>query len=92
MLVVTCFAQFDPLTQRMSIDVYVLVPRTPVYVPAGLAAFPHELQHCPRTWASSKFKDVRSYSHMPRGGHFAAFEEPELLAQDLLQFVKKVEK
>lgn len=29
---------------------------------------------------------------MPRGGHFAAFEEPELLANDIVQFVKKVEK
>ncbi|KAF7710900.1 epoxide hydrolase 1 [Silurus meridionalis] len=62
-----------------------------IYVPTGLAAFPHELIHCPWVWASSKFRDIRSYTYMPRGGHFAAFEEPELLAQDLLQFVKKVE-
>ncbi|KAM9476870.1 epoxide hydrolase 1-like [Clarias gariepinus] len=64
---------------------------TKVYVPTGLAAFPHELMHCPWTWAATRFTDIRSYTYMPRGGHFAAFEEPELLAQDLLQFVKKVE-
>lgn len=29
---------------------------------------------------------------MPRGGHFAAFEEPELFANDVIQFVEKVEK
>lgn len=29
---------------------------------------------------------------MPRGGHFAAFEEPQLLSSDIVQFVKKVEK
>lgn len=29
---------------------------------------------------------------MPRGGHFAAFEEPQLLADDIFQFVRKVEK
>ncbi|XP_062851855.1 epoxide hydrolase 1 [Trichomycterus rosablanca] len=64
---------------------------TKVYVPTGLAAFPHELMHCPWTWARARFTDIRSYTYMPRGGHFAAFEEPELLAQDLKQFVKKVE-
>ncbi|XP_066535520.1 epoxide hydrolase 1 isoform X2 [Hoplias malabaricus] len=65
---------------------------TGISVPTGLAAFPHELLHCPRVWARSRFRDVRSYTYMPRGGHFAAFEEPALLAQDLLQFVEKVER
>ncbi|XP_026881412.2 LOW QUALITY PROTEIN: epoxide hydrolase 1 [Electrophorus electricus] len=65
---------------------------TKIYVPVGLAAFPHELMHCPKTWAYSRFPDIRSYTYMARGGHFAAFEEPELLAKDVMQFVKKVEK
>ncbi|XP_020316276.2 epoxide hydrolase 1 [Oncorhynchus kisutch] len=65
---------------------------TGVYVPTGLAAFPNELMHVPQLWARAKFRNIYSYSYMPRGGHFAAFEEPQLLADDLLQFVKKVEK
>ncbi|KAJ8361485.1 hypothetical protein SKAU_G00180100 [Synaphobranchus kaupii] len=65
--------------------------RTGVYVPTGLAAFPNELLHCPLPWARWKYKNIRSYSYMPRGGHFAAFEEPQLLADDFKQFVKKVE-
>ncbi|TRY96133.1 hypothetical protein DNTS_015951 [Danionella cerebrum] len=65
---------------------------TKIYVPTGLAAFPDELLHCPRAWASSRFTDVRSFSYMSRGGHFAAFEEPHLLAQDIIQFAKKVER
>ncbi|KAL4640788.1 epoxide hydrolase 1-like [Arapaima gigas] len=65
---------------------------THVYVPAGLAAFPNELLHCPRSWASLRYKNMLSYSYMPRGGHFAAFEEPQLLADDIKQFVKQVEK
>ncbi|XP_016388810.1 epoxide hydrolase 1 [Sinocyclocheilus rhinocerous] len=64
---------------------------TSVYVPTGLAAFPDELLHCPRAWAGSRFADVRSFTYMPRGGHFAAFEEPQLMAQDIIQFVEKVE-
>lgn len=62
-----------------------------VIVPTGLAAFPNELVHCPKTWASSRYRDIRSYNYMPRGGHFAAFEEPHLLSQDIIQFVEKVE-
>lgn len=64
---------------------------TSIHVPTGLAAFPDELLHCPRAWASSRFSDVRSFTYMPRGGHFAAFEEPQLLAQDIIQFAEKVE-
>ncbi|XP_053238840.1 epoxide hydrolase 1-like [Podarcis raffonei] len=65
--------------------------RVEVYVPTGIAAFPGELTHIPRSWAKKLFKNIVTYSYMPRGGHFAAFEEPALLAQDFRQFVKKVE-
>ncbi|XP_053160168.1 epoxide hydrolase 1-like [Hemicordylus capensis] len=65
--------------------------RIPVYVPTGVAAFPNELTHAPRSWTKKKFKNIVTYSYMARGGHFAAFEEPELLAQDIKQFVSKVE-
>ncbi|XP_017568743.1 epoxide hydrolase 1-like isoform X1 [Pygocentrus nattereri] len=65
--------------------------RTSVYVPTGLAAFPEDLLHCPPLWARQKYKNIMSYSYMPRGGHFAALEEPQLLADDIRQFVAKVE-
>ncbi|XP_028843993.1 epoxide hydrolase 1-like [Denticeps clupeoides] len=65
--------------------------RTGIFVPMGHAAFPNELMHCPLPWARWRFKDIRSYSYMPRGGHFAAFEEPRLLAEDFVKFVRKVE-
>lgn len=62
-----------------------------VYVPTGIAAFPHEFGHTPRSWAKKKYKNIVTYNYMPSGGHFAAFEEPELLAQDIKKFVRKVE-
>ncbi|KAM9195650.1 epoxide hydrolase 1-like [Mergus octosetaceus] len=62
-----------------------------VYVPAGIAAFPEEITHVPRCWAKTIFKNIVSYSYLPRGGHFAAFEEPKLLAQDIIHFVRRVE-
>ena len=58
-----------------------------VYVPTGFAAFPCELMHLPEKWVKTKYPNLISYSYMPRGGHFAAFEEPELLAQDIRKFV-----
>ncbi|CAL1578224.1 unnamed protein product [Knipowitschia caucasica] len=65
---------------------------TNVFVPAGLAAFPNELLYCPERWAKNKYRNTYSYTLMPRGGHFAAFEEPKLLADDIFCFVNKVEK
>ncbi|XP_026551153.1 epoxide hydrolase 1 isoform X1 [Pseudonaja textilis] len=64
----------------------------PVEVPTGIAAFPNEVLHFPRSWAQKKYVNIVSFNFMPRGGHFAAFEEPALLATDILQFVDKVEK
>ncbi|XP_055358312.1 epoxide hydrolase 1 isoform X2 [Betta splendens] len=66
--------------------------RTGIFVPTGLAAFPAELLHCPKSWAETRYRNLCHYTFMPRGGHFAAFEEPQLLASDFFQFVKKVEK
>ncbi|KAL6101654.1 ephx1 [Pungitius sinensis] len=63
-----------------------------ITVPTGLAAFPGELMHCPKSWAQHRYRNIYSYTFMPRGGHFAALEEPQLLANDIVQFVKKVEK
>uniref|UniRef100_A0A8C1EBP6 Epoxide hydrolase 1 n=1 Tax=Cyprinus carpio carpio TaxID=630221 RepID=A0A8C1EBP6_CYPCA len=62
--------------------------KTSVYVPS---AFPDELLPCAGAWLGSWFTDVRSFTYMPRGGHFTAFEEPQLMAQDIIQFVEKVE-
>lgn len=66
--------------------------RIGVHVPTGVAAFPHEILHTPRVWVEEVFSNLVTFSYMPRGGHFAAFEEPRLLAEHIIQFVRKVEK
>lgn len=66
--------------------------RMAVHVPTGFAAFPYELLHAPEKWVKSKYPKLISYSYMARGGHFAAFEEPELLAQDICKFVGLLER
>lgn len=64
----------------------------PITVPSALADFPHELFRTPEPWIHNKFTDVVQFTEMPRGGHFAAFEEPELFSADVILFVAKVEK
>lgn len=55
-------------------------------VPAAVALFPKELPMPPRTWVERVFTDLRRWTIMPRGGHFAALEEPDLMADDLRAF------
>ncbi|RVA81385.1 epoxide hydrolase, partial [Mesorhizobium sp. M7A.F.Ca.CA.001.08.2.1] len=59
---------------------------TAINVPLAVALFPKELPMPPRSWVERVFKDIRQWTAMPRGGHFAALEQPALLAQDLTAF------
>src|SRR5215204_5869374 len=63
------------------------VADTKVEVPVGVAAFPAEIIRPPRRWAEPRY-DIRHWTEMPRGGHFAAFEEPELLVRDVREFFR----
>jgi pimeloyl-ACP methyl ester carboxylesterase len=56
-------------------------------VPAGFAMFPKDISHPPRAWAE-RFFNVQRWTPMPRGGHFAAMEEPELLVEDIRAFFR----
>lgn len=58
-----------------------------VDVPTALALFPADLSQPPRSWAERTHHLTR-YTHMPRGGHFAAHEEPALLADDITAFFR----
>jgi pimeloyl-ACP methyl ester carboxylesterase len=51
-------------------------------VPAAFALFPKDISRPPREWAE-RFFNVERWTEMPRGGHFAAMEEPEMLAEDI---------
>ena len=73
---------FDPKT-----------PRTPPPVvpkPLGFSSFEYEIGKMPRSWAELE-GDLVFYQHHDQGGHFAAMERPEVLLQDLVEFVGIVE-
>lgn len=56
-------------------------------VPTGAAIFPAEIYLAPRAWAEAAY-DLRHWTLMPRGGHFAALEQPELYLNDLREFFR----
>lgn len=58
-----------------------------VDVPTAVALFPADLTHPPRSWAE-RIYNVARYTRLPRGGHFAAHEEPGLLAEDITAFFR----
>ncbi|MCH7992542.1 MAG: epoxide hydrolase [Gemmatimonadetes bacterium] len=58
-----------------------------IEVPTGVAIFPKEILFSPRKWAEARYNIVR-WTMMPRGGHFAALEEPELLLDDIRAFFR----
>jgi len=64
-----------------------LTPEQRIEVPAGVAVFPKDLTIPPREWAERSLR-VERWTEMPRGGHFAAMEEPDLLVEDLRAFFR----
>jgi pimeloyl-ACP methyl ester carboxylesterase len=56
-------------------------------VPTGFASFPRDILPPPREWAE-RFFNIRRWTDMPRGGHFAAMEEPGLLVEDIRAFFR----
>jgi len=58
-----------------------------VTTPLGVALFPREILLPPRSWVERVFNVVR-WTEMPRGGHFAAMEQPKLLAEDIRAFFR----
>jgi pimeloyl-ACP methyl ester carboxylesterase len=58
-----------------------------INVPCAIAHFPKEIFLPPRSWVERGY-NVQRWTEMPRGGHFAAWEQPELLAHDLRTFFR----
>jgi pimeloyl-ACP methyl ester carboxylesterase len=56
---------------------------TNVPIPVAVSAFPDELYQVPRSWAQRAYPKLTHYSRHDKGGHFAAWEQPEVLVSDL---------
>jgi pimeloyl-ACP methyl ester carboxylesterase len=54
-----------------------------VMIPTAVSVFPDEIYAAPRTWAERAYPKLIHYNALPKGGHFAAWEQPELLTAEL---------
>ena len=55
----------------------------PVKVPVGFTTFPGEIWASPRSWVEAVYPGLGYFNEVDRGGHFAAWEEPELFSSEL---------
>jgi pimeloyl-ACP methyl ester carboxylesterase len=54
-----------------------------VSIPVAVSVFPDELYPAPRSWAERAYPNLIHYNKLDKGGHFAAWEQPELLSTEL---------
>jgi pimeloyl-ACP methyl ester carboxylesterase len=58
-------------------------PPPPVSVPVGFTTFPGEIWRTPRSWAEASYPTLSYFNEVDKGGHFAAWEEPEIFSSEL---------
>ncbi len=58
-------------------------PPPPPPIPVGFTTFPGEIWRTPRSWVEASYPNVIYFNEVDRGGHFAAWEEPELFSEEL---------
>jgi pimeloyl-ACP methyl ester carboxylesterase len=54
-----------------------------ISVPAAVSVFPEEIYQAPRSWTERAYRNLLHFNEMPKGGHFAAWEQPQLLSEEL---------
>ncbi len=61
-----------------------------VTIPAGISQYPKEIFATSRRFAERVYTDLREFNELDRGGHFAAFEEPDLFTEEIRRFFRHV--
>src|SRR5260370_14373194 len=54
-----------------------------VTIPVAVSVFPDELYPAPRSWTEKAYPKLIHYNKLPKGGHFAAWEQPQLFSQEV---------
>jgi len=54
-----------------------------VQIPVAVSAFPDEIYQAPKSWAEKAYPKLIYYNRLPKGGHFAAWEQPQLFSEEL---------
>ena len=58
-------------------------PIPEIHVPTGCSVFPKEIFRCSRRWAEQRLKNIIHWNELDKGGHFAAFEQPQIFVDEL---------
>jgi pimeloyl-ACP methyl ester carboxylesterase len=61
-----------------------------VKIPVAVSAFPDEIYAAPRSWAEKAYPKLIHYNRLPKGGHFAAWEQPELFVTEIRESFKSL--
>ncbi len=62
----------------------------PISMPVGVSVFPHEISRTSRRWAEKRYTQLVHFNELPRGGHFAAFEQPEAFVEEIRQCFRQL--
>lgn len=62
----------------------------PIDIPSGVSVFPKEIVTPVRHWMEPRFRNITYWNELPKGGHFAAFEQPESFVNELRTFFRTV--
>jgi pimeloyl-ACP methyl ester carboxylesterase len=54
-----------------------------VAIPVAVSVFPDEIYAAPQSWAEKAYARLIHYNRLPKGGHFAAWEQPKLLSEEV---------
>src|SRR6202167_2973489 len=54
-----------------------------VSIPVAVSSFPDEIDLCPRSWAERAYPKLIHYNKLPKGGHFAAWEQPKIFSEEV---------
>ena len=57
-----------------------------INIPAGISIFPKEIFRASERWAKKRFTNLKYFNELEIGGHFAAFEQPEIYVQEIRKF------
>jgi pimeloyl-ACP methyl ester carboxylesterase len=65
-------------------------PMEPISIPVGCSIFPKEIFRTSRRWAEKRFSKLVHFNELPKGGHFAAFEQPETFVREVRDCFRKL--
>lgn len=64
--------------------------RTPIDLPVGVSVFPKDINRAPRKWAERVLRNLVHWREVERGGHFAAFEQPDLFVREVQECFRRM--